>query len=228
MPENQDEWFVDEATGIRIARDLSDRMAKVDRIVSNKWNPNKMDGFMRTRLKRSIEGDGFNTPIIVRPCKRDDVDADWEIVDGEQRWTIAKEELGMSAVPIVNIGAVTDEQAKAITIKANTLKGEFDSIGLAEIIRDLTNATSLVDVAEELPFTAERLQGMMDLLETDMEGLDLSMPGIGGGDDEGGGEEPPKERAKSNDEFKSFDPSEQQFAHKCPRCGFEYNDKAES
>ena len=213
------DFIVEEASGIRVPADLAKNMADIDAIVPNPWNPNKMDAFMRERLDRAFTDDGFIVPILVRPSNRIDVDADWEIIDGEQRWTRGKER-GMKQVPFVNLGPITDSQAKAITIKANTLKGEFDSVGLAEIIKELADESSLAAVSEALPYTPERLQGMIDLLGVDTDAFTLpTTTGDEDRDDEDGG------RSSGSNDFKSFSPGDMEFAHQCPRCGFEFNDK---
>lgn len=215
--------ILDTDSGVYIATDIAGNMAEHGSFVPNTWNPNKMDDFMRDRLHKSIEEDGFIMPVLVRPNTQG-TNEYWEIVDGEHRWRIAGEK-GMKEVPFVNLGPISDEEAKAITIKANTLKGEFDSVELAKIIEELASEGGIAALSESLPYTPERLQGMVDLLNTDVG--DIQMPeGLGetsDDDDDGDGSEKPKGTAES--EFKSFDPTEATFRNQCPRCGFEFNDK---
>ena len=88
-----------------------------------------MDSFMRDKLVKAIRRDGFILPILVRPMKdpkKLKQGLKWEIIDGEHRWSVAEAELEMSRVPVLNLGEVSDAKAKEITIRANTLKGEFD------------------------------------------------------------------------------------------------------
>lgn len=206
--------------GIKVPSELTASMSDINSFRPNPWNPNRMDAFMRERLIRSIQKDGFIVPIIVRPS-----DDGFEIVDGEQRWTVAKEDLGMTRVPYVSLGNISDSDAQAITIKANTLKGEFDSVELAKIIKDLsTEYGGIGNVAEELPYTEERLKGMVDLLDTDMDSLGMpeGMTADKDDDDEDDGEKSER-KASAESEFKTFDPEAMEFDHECPRCKFKFN-----
>lgn len=212
---SKEKFVVDAESGIKIAADLADHNVDLDELVANTWNPNRMDPFMRRKLETSIRKDGFIIPIIVRPHPKED--GKYEIVDGEHRWQVAKDELKMGQVPILDLGSISDEQAKEITIKANTLRGEFDSIELGKIVKDLVESQGMDDVAESLPYTPERLQGMIDLLVTDIGDMEIS-------DEEDEVESDEKEeRSKSSSDFDSYDPSEAKFDHQCPRCGFEFN-----
>lgn len=213
----KDKFFAEDASGILIPDDLVEHMVDVDDLIPNDWNPNHMDAFMREKLVNAIKKDGFILPIIVRPCPGDSVP--WEIVDGEHRWLTAKDELKMKQVPILNLGSISDATAKEITIKANTLHGEFDSIELGRIVENLIEEQGMDEVATSLPYTPERLQGMVDLLQTEI--TDLDPP------EEEEGEEAGTERSSSSSDFEAFDPSETTFEHECPRCGFEFNAKKE-
>jgi hypothetical protein len=212
---------------IHIPASLAGHTAPVSDFVPNTWNPNRMDAFMREKLQRAIETDGFIVPVLVRPNKREDVDAAWEIVDGEHRWNVGGE-LGMAEIPFVNLGDISDAQAKQITVKANALKGEFDSVKLAEMIHDLSKDIGIAELQEALPYTPERLQSMIDLLSFDAGQLGNQLGGLGDSDkpaDKPGEGEKPGAGEGSNpaDQFKSFNPDDMNFDCKCPRCGFQFN-----
>lgn len=213
--------FVCPTSGIRVPEKLADLMVPMSAIVPNTWNPNKMDADTRRKLSRAIIKDGFIVPVIVRPLPASRLSehpgVSWEIVDGEHRWLIGKD-LGMPTIPIVNVGAISDDDAKAITIKANALRGEFDSVQLAEMISGLAKAGGGVQsLVDDLPFSQERLQAMVDLVNVDVGSLLL---GAGGGDDE--------DEAK-DDGFKAFDPTAvgADLDCQCPRCGFQFQSKKE-
>ncbi len=72
----------------------------------------------------------------------------------------------MKLVPILNLGDLSDTEAKGITIKANTLRGEFNSVKLAGMVDDMTKAYGKEQVINDLPYTPERIQSMVDLLHT--------------------------------------------------------------
>ncbi len=212
-------------SGIKIPADLGPLMVGIATISPNAWNPNHMEGFMRAKLVGAIRQDGFVLPILVRPETRPAKIAEgveWEIVDGEHRWRVAAEELGMENVPVLNLGPLTDTEAQQITIKANSLKGEFDSVQLAEIVKNLTDSIGKEAVVDALPYTPERIQGMLDLLHTSTDSLSGLLA-----DASGAAASPiPGEGIAGTavrDEFKSFDGSTMAFECKCPRCGFEFN-----
>lgn len=218
-------------SGIAVPADISDRVADVETIVPNLWNPNKMDPFMKDKLRLSITKDGFNLPIFVRPISaatyRPDYDelvdkgVKWEIVDGEHRWTVGSE-LGMKKIPFINLGPINDEKAKEITIKANSLRGEFDSIRLAQVIKDIVDAQGKEYAIEVLPNTPERIDALLSVLHTDFNQLQINDPNTPA---PAASDPAASSKDRPSDAFKTFDGSTMKFEHKCPRCGFEFDDK---
>ena len=213
---------------VTIPTDLEKNLVPAVEVVPNTWNPNRMDTFMRKKLVGSIAKDGFNIPILVRPLEAAKSRPDykdlkkrgvkWEIVDGEHRWRVGTEDLGMGDLPVVSVGLIDDAQAKAIMVKANALRGEFDSVRLAEIVDGLVRGSSLNAVAEELPYTQERMQAMINLLSVDQSKLEVPETLPPPGD--------PKKAPSEADEFKAFDGAKMTFEHKCPRCAFEFDGPA--
>ncbi|MDX5370572.1 MAG: ParB/RepB/Spo0J family partition protein [Alphaproteobacteria bacterium] len=216
------EAFIDKS-GVTVPADLTPNLVDIDRLVPNSWNPNSMDGFMREKLARSIRSDGFFQPVLVRPVEDQELlnaGKTFEIVDGEHRWRVALEDLGMTKIPVMNLGPISNAVAQQITIKANTLKGEFDSVKLAGIVASLTEDIGKAEVIDALPYTPERIEAMLALVNISDD--DLTIPGTTSSH----GEEADDEEADdgSREQFKSFEPGEMNFDHKCPRCGFEFND----
>jgi ParB/RepB/Spo0J family partition protein len=209
---------LDPLAGIAVPQQIVKLLVPIEEVVPNTWNPNSMDSFMRDKLVKAIRKDGFVLPVLVRPAPEGSA-SKWEIVDGEHRWRVASEELQMKAIPVLNLGAISDAEAKALTIKANTLRGEFDSVKLAQMVGDLVKEYGKENVIDSLPYTGERIESMMDLINTNLDELKLSEPeksqAPGDSGDAGAGK---------GDEFKSFSPSDSKLDHKCPRCGFEFND----
>jgi ParB/RepB/Spo0J family partition protein len=207
---------LDPLAGISVPQQITKLLVPIEDVVPNTWNPNSMDTFMRDKLVKAIRKDGFVLPVLVRPAPEGSA-SKWEIVDGEHRWRVASEELQMKAIPVLNLGPITDSEAKAITIKANTLRGEFDSVKLAKMVDSLVKEYGKEIVIENLPYTPERVQSMLDLVYTDPNDLTLGEP------DKSQAPEGDKGSGK-DDEFKSFTPSDTKLDHKCPRCGFEFNE----
>jgi hypothetical protein len=77
-------------------------------------------------------------PIVVRLM----ADGGYELVDGEHRWTIAKE-LGWTKISVIILEA-NDLQAKAYCVSYNKLRGRFNWIKLHDVIKsDQDNGVNL-------------------------------------------------------------------------------------
>jgi len=105
----------------------------VEKLRANPWNVNFLADDVRRRLRAEMErlGPKAIEPIIVR--EKDD---GFEIVDGEQRWSIAKE-LGWKTIPAV-IKKFTDEEVRELCLSYNVLRGHADWFRLAEIMAEET------------------------------------------------------------------------------------------
>jgi len=86
------------------------------------WNINAITEREREKLKAGMKAAGPEKmdPIIVRRAE----DGSLEIIDGEQRWAIAKE-LGWKTVSAVLMD-VDRREAKYLTISYNALRGTID------------------------------------------------------------------------------------------------------
>ena len=127
----------------------------------------------------------------------DDPIAIWkngEVIEGHGR-LIAAQQLGMDKVPIIRLDGLTDEQRRAYTLIHNklTMNTGFDM----EILN--------LELAE--------------IQEIDMEAFSF-LPEfvLGENSDESGSQDPDD----APDDFKDFDEN-METAHKCPRCGYEWN-----
>jgi hypothetical protein len=87
----------------------------------------------------------------------------WEIVDGEHRWKLAGEAYDNPALPYVNVGPISDAQAKTLTIRANALRGEFDAIKLAELVAEVSADMGRTAAELLLPYGSDRMQAMIDM-----------------------------------------------------------------
>ena len=122
----------------------------------NKWNPNRMSSETYAKEVTSVKTHGFVVPIIVRTLD----DGALEIIDGEHRWRVAQE-LGMSQVPVVNLGSVPDAQAKKLTITANELRGVPEPVLMAALVSDLASLESISDLAAQLPMGQAELEALV-------------------------------------------------------------------
>jgi len=103
----------------------------------NGYNPNRMTDFMKESLKQGLTSDGWLKSQALLIWGTDETGSRRDaIIDGEHRWTAATE-LGFPEGPMVFLDGVTESQAKALTIKMNQKRGEFDPIGLSELVRSI-------------------------------------------------------------------------------------------
>lgn len=220
---------------VYLPQSLEGLLVDISTVVPNTWNPNKMEVGMRAKLVRAIMTDGYTQPIIVRnlpAARRAELPGVlYEIIDGEHRWAVSGAELELARVPVVNLGDVPDAAAKQITIKANALRGEFDSIKLAEMLKNLSDEVSIDALVESLPYQKERIESLIDLLNFSAGDTSTLIGRL-----DGEGQEKQKRDRKGKlaatqaggeggENFKSFRPEDLQFECKCPRCGYEFNNK---
>ena len=134
------------------------RKVNIDDIEPNDYNPKLKDTPQYREVVRSIQLNGLKQPIFVREVEGNDK---YVIVDGQQRWTAAKE-LGYTEMYIYNLGKISEEEAKSLTIWFE-VQVPFDEITLAPIVMDLTR----LDI--ELPYSEEQINLFENMLSFNFE-----------------------------------------------------------
>lgn len=127
----------------------------VDSIHPDPKNPNRQSKFIYGKLQESIKRFGFTDPVIVR----EDPDGGLMIVGGEHRWKAAKQ-LGMTEVPIVNLGVVPDAEAHMLMVVLNETKGQADEDLLSALVNEVH--LEVGDDIHILPYTDARLAELLD------------------------------------------------------------------
>jgi hypothetical protein len=89
-------------------------------------------------------------PIIARQVKDH---TGYEILGGEHRWKVASK-MGYETIPVINLGYITDQKAKEISLVDNGRYGEDDVLMLSELLKDLGNADDLMSF---MPYTNDEL-----------------------------------------------------------------------
>lgn len=140
--------------------------APVDELRKNTWNTNQVSVEHEERIRKSIERNGLFKPIIVRQVP--DV-AGYEIIGGEHRWEQAIE-LGHKQVPIFNLGYIDERRAKEIGVIDNTRYGIDDTIGFADLLKEIGNPEELQVF---LPFGSADLEDIFASADIDLEDLSL-------------------------------------------------------
>lgn len=114
---------------------------EIDKVCPNNWNPKLRDTDEYSKIVKSIQVNGFKQPILVRETGNG-----FEIVDGEQRWRACKE-LGLGEIYIYNLGAISEEQAKSLTIWTQT-QVPFEDLALAPIVVELKELGMAIPYSE--------------------------------------------------------------------------------
>ena len=120
-----------------------------------------MAAFEYGKLIESIRRFGFTDPITVRPA-----DGKFQIIDGEHRWRAAAD-FGMTEVPYINVGGISDDEAMSLGIILNELRGRHDPKQLGAILDDLLTHSSPENVLQGMPFTEDTLKSLTSLTSFD-------------------------------------------------------------
>lgn len=121
---------------------------------------------MYAKAIASIRQFGFIDPITAR----DHAPAGYEIIDGEHRWRAAISE-GVDPVPVIDLGVISDDVARQLTIVLNETRGQADPQRLGVLLRDLASRSSVTDLLSTLPYTREAFDRLTGLSSIDWTNL---------------------------------------------------------
>jgi ParB-like chromosome segregation protein Spo0J len=144
-------------------------------IQANPWNSNVVSHENEEKLRASIERHGMFKPVIVRELP----DGTIQSIGG---WHRAEQaiELGYAEVPVCNLGQISDEKAKEISLADNARYGIDDTLKLSEILGDL-DAAAMQTV---LPWTAQDIRALTESISVNIDDLDIDEPVIPDQDEE--------------------------------------------
>jgi hypothetical protein len=144
-------------------------------IQPNPWNSNVVSHENEEKLRASIERHGMFKPVLVREL----ADGSIESVGGWHRAEQAVE-LGYATIPVINLGPISDEQAKEISLADNARFGIDDTLKLSEILETLDT----VAMEAVLPWSNQDIKALTASLAVDIDDLDLDQPVIPDDSDE--------------------------------------------
>jgi len=143
-------------------------LIKINNIKPNKYNPNVMEDKVFIQTKKNIEREGLIGGIIVREMEKEK--GKYIIIDGEHRWKASKE-LGYTEIPTIILDKKLPD-AMIATINFNKLRGELDTLKLAEVIHDLNKTYNMEELEDKLGYTQDELKGLENLLKFDFDQFD--------------------------------------------------------
>jgi ParB-like chromosome segregation protein Spo0J len=132
---------------------------------ANPWNSNKVDRENFDKLKKSLVALSCFKPIIVRELDEGSL----EILGGYHRNEAAKE-LGFTEVPVLNLGIVSDDTAKEISLVDNTRYGQDDTELLAKLL-DGMETDLLEQILPDTPVTLPDTEDALAKLDEELKSL---------------------------------------------------------
>lgn len=148
---------------------------------ANPWNVNRVTPDNEARIEESLKRHGgFFKPIICR-----ETPAGLEILGGQHRWEIAQR-LGYQEVPVYNLGQISDDKAKEISLIDNARYGVDDTLALAELLKEIGSSD---DIQAVLPYSDADLTAIFQSSNIDLDDLVLDEPA------EKSAEQAPEEKA---------------------------------
>nr|DAJ05231.1 MAG TPA: ParB protein [Caudoviricetes sp.] len=156
--------------------ELKIEQVPINQLTPNPYNTNVVSPDNEEKIKESLRRFGQFKPILVR-----EQEEGFEIIGGEHRWRAAKE-LGLDKVAVINLGEISDEEAKKISLIDNGRYGEDDAFKLSELLSGLGDIS---DLSSYMPYSDQSLETLfsntsinLDELEVDEEELEESAPAI--------------------------------------------------
>lgn len=155
-----------EPVGVGVEKDVP-----IKSLNPNKWNPNRMTPEQRASLKRGLETDGWiRSQKLLVWGSDENGEAQNIIIDGEQRWRVAKSMGTFPVVPCVFLHGIDETAAKKLTIKLDQKHGEFDQTNLGELLRGLYDGVDVADYALDMGFDSATMQKYLDASQPDIPG----------------------------------------------------------
>lgn len=130
------------------------------------WNPNRADASDEAKLDASVDRFGLFKPVVCRRLENGDL----QILGGHYRVASAIR-LGLLLVPVVDLGEVSEDRAREITLVDNGRYGRDDSGALAKLIEELHAGRD--ELAGFLPFDLSELEAIASSAAIDLDTLGL-------------------------------------------------------
>lgn len=128
----------------------------------NGWNPNQMTAAQVASLRWGLEHEGWLASQALLVWHTDTKGKERNlIIDGEHRWREATS-LGFVEGPMVLLTKISEKQAKKLTLKLDSLRGNFAEQPLALIVQEL-HAHLGEAVGLQLGFDTEQVMKLLAL-----------------------------------------------------------------
>lgn len=109
----------------------------LDGVRPNGWNPNKVPAHVMRSIEHGFRADGWITSNALLIWGTDETGARRDlIIDGEHKWKAARA-VGLREGPMVVLDGVTEREARALTVKMNQKRGDWDEDGLGALLKSI-------------------------------------------------------------------------------------------
>lgn len=136
---------------------IKEEHVDIARLHPNSWNPNEQTDFMQQKLGASLDFYGQVAEILVR-----EIDGQLEIIDGEHRYRELLTK-GVKKVLVNNLGEVSDDDARLLTVAMNELHGDRDPLKLSRVLNSLQKSANWGELSLVLPFGEAELENILQL-----------------------------------------------------------------
>lgn len=151
--------------GSRIEQRGDYREVPVAKVKPNGWNYNVQNEATFTKLDRSMKKFGFIEPVIVRQVK-----GGFEIINGEHRWRAAKTD-GLETLRVIDVGKMSDEDAKQLCVIFNELSGNPDEVRLAEVLRSINAKVPTDELLAVMPYSSSEMDMYLNAVDFSFDNL---------------------------------------------------------
>ncbi len=138
---------------------------ELSNLVANDYNPNSMPEGKMEQLKKTIKTSGYWQFIIARPHPTEQ--DKYLIIDGEHRWKAMLDEPEFQGPQNVIVVDSAEDEARIQTINFNHIRGEMDSVKMANIIHKLVEDMGLQEVEALLGMTIEEITSYNEMANFD-------------------------------------------------------------
>lgn len=140
------------------------------------WNYKDNDDFQSAQLQANLKRNGQLMNLIVRALPN----GIFEVIDGNHRLD-ALQALQWEKAICYNLGPITENQAKRISIEINETRFTTNIVKISELIDSLKMDFSVEDLLTTLPFKTEELEAFAEMTKFDWDSSPSGLPDTSGG-----------------------------------------------
>jgi hypothetical protein len=123
-------------------------------IAPNPWNPNVVPADVLDKVREALHRFGWLAPVVVRS-----VPGGYQLVDGEHRWQVARED-GLNPIPAFVVDGLSEVEAKRATVILNDLHGQARPDRLAALVADVLTEIDLPELLVGFPYSEDALSAL--------------------------------------------------------------------